>query len=60
MTRKDSLKEKNSGPSCEKVRTITKNCKDKEEKDEGKLKRCGILTFTKFNKLQENFCQKMG
>ena len=35
MTRQDTLKEKNSGASCDKVRTITKNCKDKVEKDGG-------------------------
>lgn len=35
MTRKDTLKEKNSGPACDKVRTITKNCKEKEEKEKG-------------------------
>ncbi len=37
MTREDTLKEKNSGASCDKVRTITKNCKDKVEKDGGRL-----------------------
>ena len=29
MTREDSLKTKNSAPACEKMRRITKNCKDK-------------------------------
>ena len=38
MTRQDSLKAKNSASSCEKVRTITKNCKDKEERDRGEEK----------------------
>ena len=28
MTREDKLKSKNSSPQCEKLRTITKNCKD--------------------------------
>ena len=32
MTREDSLKTKNSAPSCEKMRRITKNCKDKLRK----------------------------
>jgi len=34
MTREDTLKEKNSGASCDKVRTITKNCKEKLKKME--------------------------
>ena len=32
MTREDSVKTKNSAPECEKVRRITKNCKDKLHK----------------------------
>ena len=40
MTREDTLKEKNSGASCDKVRTITKNCKDKVEKNEGMSQLC--------------------
>jgi len=54
MTRKDSLKEKNSGPSCEKVRTITKNCKDKEEKDEG------ICVFEKPKHVPWSSCKEGG
>ena len=34
ITRKDTLKEKNSGPACDKVRTITKNCKEREQEKE--------------------------
>ena len=44
MTREDTLKEKNSGASCDKVRTITKNCKDKVEKDGGML--CSVFTLS--------------
>ena len=35
VTREDTLKEKHSGPGCDKLRTITKNCKDKEEREGG-------------------------
>ena len=39
MTREDSLKEKHSSPNCDKKRLITKNCRDKANKDkkEGKM-----------------------
>eukprot|EP00092_Neocalanus_flemingeri_P031711 GFUD01034445.1.p1 GENE.GFUD01034445.1~~GFUD01034445.1.p1 ORF type:complete len:188 (-),score=61.38 GFUD01034445.1:26-589(-) len=32
MTRHDSLKLKHSSPECEEARTVTKNCRDKENK----------------------------
>ena len=35
VTREDTLKEKHSGPGCDKLRPITKNCKDKEEREGG-------------------------
>ena len=33
MTRQDTLKERHSSAGCEKKRRITKNCKDKDDKN---------------------------
>jgi len=54
MTRQDTLKEKNSGASCDKLRTITKNCKDKVEKDGG------ICVFEKPKNVAWSECKDAG
>jgi len=54
MTREDTLKEKNSGASCDKVRTITKNCKDKVEKNGG------ICVFEKPKNVAWSECKDAG
>ena len=43
VTREDTLKEKHSGPGCDKLRTITKNCKDKEEREGGEYSVFSLL-----------------
>ena len=35
MQREDELKEKSSSPDCDKTRTITKNCREKQESGGG-------------------------
>jgi len=54
VTREDTLKEKHSGPGCDKLRTITKNCKDKEEREGG------ICVFEKPKNVAWSKCKDAG
>merc|ERR1719429_502366 len=55
ITRKDTLKEKNSGPACDKVRTITKNCKEREQEKEK-----GVCVFEKPKNVAWSSCKESG